>query len=222
MDFTSPLAATVLLKRYMASHWIVLLQYIVGLQKTREYYLHRAARFANLSAASLEQCWSGVQYLNDRTANYCEQLEYALHQFAICGAEGNFPQQPNNNLAEDDFIHISSQFHSLKMRIETVISSMTGIISIIETKRMKRLSDLGMLFIPLAVTSGIFSMSGNYAPGGPSFWVYWIVAIPLVLLVFIVAFGLDSGPALMNSWLLKMRTWEPVQKGAPTFSTHSV
>ena len=70
---------------------------------------------------------------------------------------------------------------------------------------MKELSNLGMLFIPLAFTSGIFSMSGNYAPGGSSFWVYWVVAVPLVLLVFFMAFCLNSRPALVSSRLLKTR-----------------
>ena len=76
-------------------------------------------------------------------------------------------------------------------------------LTIVETVRVKELSILAMIFIPLTVASGIFSMSGKFAPGGPSFWVYWVVGVSLVLLVLVVAFGLNPGLALVSCWAQK-------------------
>jgi hypothetical protein len=204
LDFSSPAAATIFLKRYVASHWMVLLQYSHDLLHKYEHTYHRA-KFVGLSSSSMENCWSDVQYLNDRTAGWCEQIDYAIRQFTASKTLGDFPGQPKNDIYEEDFIQIYRQLQGLKQRIQTVISSVSGLLSIVEAKRMKELSNLGMLFIPLAFTSGIFSMSGNYAPGGSSFWIYWVIAIPLVLLVFSIAFCLNSGLGLLYSRLLKTR-----------------
>jgi len=87
--------------------------------------------------------------------------------------------------------------------VEYLISFMTGLISIIESRRslqetkvMKALTLLGMIFIPLAFTSGIFGISGKYAAGETYFWVYFAVALPIVLLVFIMAYTVDK----VSSW----------------------
>jgi Mg2+ and Co2+ transporter CorA len=87
--------------------------------------------------------------------------------------------------------------------MEYQVSPMTGLISIIESQRslqetkvMKALTLLGMNLIPFAFTSGIFGMSGKYAAGETYFWVYFAVALPIVLLVFIMAYTVDK----VSSW----------------------
>jgi hypothetical protein len=99
--------------------------------------------------------------------------------------------------------------------METLLSSITGLLSIIEARRIKELSNWRMLFLPLAVASGIFSISGTYALGGSSFWMYWVVALPLVFMVFmvfIIANGINSGPALWNARHLRTPTHGPVSE----------
>jgi Mg2+ and Co2+ transporter CorA len=41
------------------------------------------------------------------------------------------------------------------------------------------LTYIAISFIPLTFVSGIFSMSGPFAPGERFFWVYFEVAVPL-------------------------------------------
>jgi hypothetical protein len=208
LDFNTPAAATVFLKRYIASHWMVLLQYSHDLLHRHEYTVNRTSKVTDISASALEHCWTGVQYLNNRTSGWCEHVDSSIHQFTITGTLGDFPGELGNNTAEDDFIQLSHGLRGLKEEIKTVTSSITGLLSIYETKRMKELANLGMLFLPLAFASGIFSMAGSYAPGGSSFWVYWVVAGPLVLLMLPVVFGVNSGTALANLWLLKTRLFK--------------
>lgn len=56
---------------------------------------------------------------------------------------------------------------------------------------MKALTLLGMVFVPLAFTSGLFNMAAPFGPGNLHFRVYFAVALPLILLVFAVAFGVN-------------------------------
>ena len=54
------------------------------------------------------------------------------------------------------------------------------------------LSVVGSIFIPFATVASILNMNGDYAPGGPLFWVFWAVALPLILLISL-AFFIFSG-----------------------------
>jgi hypothetical protein len=205
LDLTSPTTAAIYLKRYVAAQWMVLCQYHHDLHVKHEFQFHRHDKLVQLSPSTLEQEWSDVQCLNTRCGNFVEQVESSICQFSGSGTLGDYPGQATNNIAEEDFIDVSRRLSGSKKRVESLASSMTGLLNIIEAKRVKGLSAMGMLFIPLAFTSGIFSMTGDFAPGGSSFWVYFIVALPLVLLVFVAAFAWHSGRIVIKNWLFKMR-----------------
>jgi Mg2+ and Co2+ transporter CorA len=46
-----------------------------------------------------------------------------------------------------------------------------------------RLTVLGAIFFPVTLVAAIFSMGENFKPGARQFWIPWVVAIPLVLLM---------------------------------------
>lgn len=57
--------------------------------------------------------------------------------------------------------------------------------------RLERLQSLECYFSLWDLQSALFSMGQNYGPGESQFWVYWVVAIPLVCLAFMgLYFGL--------------------------------
>jgi hypothetical protein len=66
--------------------------------------------------------------------------------------------------------------------------------SLAEGQAVTRLTFLGIMFLPLGVTPGLFSMGRGYGPFEPHFWVFWVVAIAVVCLAIIiyVALGLRS------------------------------
>ena len=131
-DFSSPAAATVILKRYVASHWMVLLQNSSDLLRKYEYAYHRASNSTNLRSSSIQNSLHDAQYLQDRIATWCDQLDRSIMQFKASGTLGNFPGQSRiNKEDEDDFIDILRQFHQLKQKVQTVISSMVGLLSIV-------------------------------------------------------------------------------------------
>lgn len=97
-----------------------------------------------------------------------------------------------------DFNYIYLRLKLLKSRADTLIGAMTGLASIAgnrqaldEAKRSKRLTLVGLVFIPLAYSSSLFSMSNQFAPGQSEFWVYWVVAVVLILLTFCGTWALE-------------------------------
>jgi hypothetical protein len=48
---------------------------------------------------------------------------------------------------------------------------------------LSRITVLTMLFIPLSTVASIFSMGGDFLPGATKAWVFWVVAIPVLLVL---------------------------------------
>jgi hypothetical protein len=127
-----------------------------------------------------------------------------------------------------DFQYVYHRFRELRHRAEGLNAAVTGLASISgnrlafrqqmrsirEAKRAKALTILGLLFIPLAFVSSIFSMTEPYGPGGEKFWEYFVVLVPLVVLVFGGYYCLDRGYDLYGGpWSLKMM-WQNL-RGLP-------
>lgn len=74
--------------------------------------------------------------------------------------------------------------------------------SLKEAKGIKTLTLLGMVFIPLAFCTGLFSMNDQYLPGTASFWIYFAVSIPLIVAVFLFAFLINLGYDTEGEWNL--------------------
>jgi hypothetical protein len=93
VDLSSPEAATVFLKLYVASHWMVLLKYNVDLLHKYENTYHRAPRIEYLSSSAIGNCWTGIRHLNDRVAGWCGQVDFSIIQLRASGTLANFHKQ---------------------------------------------------------------------------------------------------------------------------------
>ncbi|KAL2040364.1 hypothetical protein N7G274_006807 [Stereocaulon virgatum] len=65
--------------------------------------------------------------------------------------------------------------------------------SLHEARSVKIPTLLGMLFLPSIFASGILSMNGNMLPGSSLLWVYFAIAIPIMLCIFGVVFLAGMG-----------------------------
>jgi Mg2+ and Co2+ transporter CorA len=111
-------------------------------------------------------------------------------------------------------LYIHHRFNTLKRRTDNLVNSAIGLAGIVsnktaireaelslrearrsirEAKNVKVLTVIAMFFIPLAFTSGLFSMGDRFSPGSDQFWVFWAVSVPLVLGVFVVAWVMQLG-----------------------------
>lgn len=50
-------------------------------------------------------------------------------------------------------------------------------------KSLSKITVLTMLFIPLSTVASIFSMGGDFLPGNSRAWVYWVVSIPVLMML---------------------------------------
>lgn len=122
---------------------------------------------------------------------------------SVAGGRGETPWWD----CTSDFQFLHHRLLSLRHRAASLNAAVTGLAGISgnrisykeqqrtirETKRMKAITLLGLVFIPLAYASSVFSMSGEYAPGGKLFWVYFVASVPLIGVVMLGYYVLDYG-----------------------------
>lgn len=65
-------------------------------------------------------------------------------------------------------------------------------------QNLSKITVLTMLFIPLSTVSGFFSMSDDFLPGSPRAWVFWVVSIPLLILLAYLYWRQELVQALMR------------------------
>lgn len=79
----------------------------------------------------------------------------------------------------------SNELAENSLRLADVANSLDRI-SLHEARLSSRLTLLGLFFVPLAYGASLFSMAGDFQPGAPRFWIYFVVSVPLMALTFIV------------------------------------
>lgn len=94
----------------------------------------------------------------------------------------------------EDYEFLKSEIGEYAKRLEAMVPLVTSAVALIESRRslvetanVTRLTILAMVFVPLSFVAGLFSMSDGYRPGGSLFWVYFAVAVPIVVVVGLVA-----------------------------------
>ena len=122
------------------------------------------------------------------------------------------------SLAED-FEHLAQNVESCGRRLENMLPVVTYLVQIVDSQRsfaetanISRLTILALIFVPLAFVATILDMNSEYGPGGSRFWVYFVVAFPVTLVVYLVA-CLPVGPIRFFRRLVKNRE----QPGIPLY-----
>jgi hypothetical protein len=108
----------------------------------------------------------------------------------------------------EDYTLINSDVEDAGRRLENMLPVVTSLVQIIdarqsfaETANISRLTILALIFVPLSFISSLFSMNSENMPGSDHFWVYFAVAIPVTLGVFLVARPPTSeGLRQISSW----------------------
>lgn len=139
------------------------------------------------------------------------------------------PSSSNDKIADlllDDYKHLAAEVDRYGQLLQSMLPVVTSLVQIVDSRRsfaetanISRLTYLALAFVPLSFISSLFSMSGDLAPGGTTFWVYFVVAIPLVGIVFALArVPLDK---LKISWMdLKRRRFGLRRKASGQRTTY--
>ncbi len=210
-----PIIATFFLKKIIGSNYLLLIGYIGALLSELDYDVSRRDRpISKLQIEWVEERWKDLQAWTRQCSKYCESLEETMDSFEI-------PMESEVSKSWEssgkDFHIIQRKLFSMNNRSNDLLASFTGLAGILgnqkalkeanrslhEAKSVKTLTFLGMLFLPLTLASGLLGMSGDYLPGESQFWVYFVIAIPLILGVFGVVFLVKMGYGVDGEWSLK-------------------
>lgn len=211
-----PVISTIFLKKIIASNYLMLIEYVRGMLSNLEIAWSRQEQdISEIKIAWAEQRWSELQSWSRRCSEYCDNIESIIDGLGIPLSESQASKEWSS--CEKDFHLISRKLRGLKSRSDTLTSSLTGLAGILgnkqamkeanrslhEAKSVKILTLLGMMFLPLSLTSQILSMSERFLPGPGQFWVYITVSIPFMGLVFFVVFLINLGYGTDGEWSTK-------------------
>ena len=199
LDSSAPFAATTFLTKIVGSHFKSWLDFELGMIAQKEFKLSQIDASRD-SARDLEFQWAILEETLRTCTARMEVLENNMLALGIPLLEPDMTQHGGWEDSRLDFQWLRMRLQSLVTRAESSINSMRAVVAmagnrqaltearraIKETKNTKSLALVGLIFIPLAYTSSLFSMNESYGPGSDSFWVYWAVALPLVVLVSLV------------------------------------
>jgi hypothetical protein len=213
---SGPGTAAVFMQKIVASNYMQLVDFVRANICNLEYQLSRRNTLTETRIDWIEENWSGLQAWSLRCSEYVESVEAIMIDLGIPFSTSPILETKiiDWKSCERDFQYIHYQFKVFKARVDVLNNSITGLAGIAgnrqalreakrslkEAKGIKTLTLLGMVFIPLAFCSGLFSMNDQYLPGTASFWIYFAVSIPLILAVFFVAFLINLGYDAEGDW----------------------
>ena len=76
---------------------------------------------------------------------------------------------------------VSTMIHTLADSYLQYISIQEARMSNMNAQSLSRITMVSMLFIPLSTVASIFSMGGEFLPGERRNWIFWIVALPMLV-----------------------------------------
>ncbi|KAF2806876.1 uncharacterized protein BDZ99DRAFT_448471 [Mytilinidion resinicola] len=132
------------------------------------------------------------------------QRLFAMHDFVEhWNTKERPPEESEASLGAwliKDIQHLITAIEHHSRSLETMIPVTTAMVQLADVRRsteeashVKQLTYLALVFIPLSFVASLFSMSEKVAPWSRNFWLYFVVAVPLLLFV------------LAASWLMPFR-----------------
>ena len=183
--------------RIVAAEWVKYVEVMSLSVKQYEYQIddipdlmHTLVRFdADLKAL---QSW------RRRTLSTSRKLEGIIK--SIAAANESLIDNEIETLLLEDYQYLISEVDRYGQLLQSMLPVVTSMVQIVDSRRsfaetanISRLTYLALAFVPLSFVSSLFSMSDELAPGGSEFWLYFVVAIPLMLLIFaLVRLPLDK------------------------------
>jgi Mg2+ and Co2+ transporter CorA len=168
--------------------WVGHIQLMFPYMRHFEYASQQAKR--RLSETSLYEInkWRQDSFVSLSTFKYLKQF------IVYWSSETSVSYEEDLSLLLKDVDDVSAQTQDLIRAFSESINFVTSLIqlfdvrqSVTEAINVRRVTYIALVFVPLSWAASIFSMAENYSPGGSQFWIYWVVALPLLIMVFILS-----------------------------------
>jgi len=177
--------------RVVAAEWVKYVAVMHNSIKQYEYSHENVSNFPN----ELDKLNSDLRDLQSwrRRSMLSLQKIHAIIRL-LKWRKGSEPNQEFIEALLEDFRYVATNMEDAGRRLESMLPVVTSLVQIVDARRsfaetanVSRLTILALVFVPLSFISTLFSMDASIAPGGPYFWVYLAVAVPVTLLVLLVA-----------------------------------
>ncbi|KAL2070277.1 hypothetical protein VTL71DRAFT_13303 [Oculimacula yallundae] len=185
----SPKIATIFPLKMVCAHYLKLIDYFevifTKLAKI-EWQLSRQSDWAEYIGPGVEEQWSSLQLSSRRLAELNDDVESILRDLGIPIYDISTESRMKTEWAscDGDLRYIYRRLQKMKKEVDQMVTSAMGLSNIVgsrqalsearrsvkEAKSTKTLTIVGLVFIPLAYTCALFSMSDNFRPGAPLFW----------------------------------------------------
>lgn len=179
-------------KRIVLSAWTARLR-IAEAQIVQEQYRMSIGNTTNeISAANLfEKSWARPWHARDfgrlvRAKTALESIAWELYRNIDALGLGSQAQTTEVWEAEA-WRSLQNVVQNLKARLEIISQAHMQAVSVRESitsnkqaQQVGYLTSLATLFIPISFVAAVFSMGGDFSAGASHFWVYWVIAVPVV------------------------------------------
>ena len=127
-----PRSTLVFAQKIIASQYMLLIQYTRSLLNHLAWVLSRRNSFADLNVGWVEERWSDVLSFHRRCDDYRGNIQAII---ARLSPEDTTTKQPSWTDVRVDFAHIERQFGRLQEKSDSLISSFTGLASIVGSRQ---------------------------------------------------------------------------------------
>lgn len=216
---TDPLVSALFPKQIIASHYITVLgflQHQVSSMQSRDWSIPRRTEASIDECEAVETAW-----LKFRCALIRVDVDRILDALAIPRIAPDTGHYGDWLAWAANFQYIRQELVACPAAYEALTGGMSALSGIVtskqaveetrlskeetqralrEAKSTTKLNVLTITLAPMAMTSSLFSMTGEYAPGGQRFWVYFVWALPFTWVVFVFAVVVDWGMDERANW----------------------
>jgi hypothetical protein len=201
--------------RMILAEWHILIKYITTRLGQIDWELeHKEWR---LDPTGIDSALKKIHFWRRHLPSYVGMLEEAMNGLfspdLIAQAAGPAPLWGNAALLQD-FKTVMRQLDALQLRIERIVAVTTAIISIEENRRtldqneltiaqntnLTRLTTLATVFIPMSFVAALFSMNSDVTSLSQTYWIFFVVCIPLTALALLLVDFLDTRKRIVSVW----------------------
>ena len=191
--------------KIVSAVWMNYLNFLEHIVHDYEY----STEDVSISSHELSHLQANLHYLQSwcRNSMAASAFVHTASNFIDSRCENSSCPEIWGELAAD-YSNVVASIEVHSSRFKAMIPVVTSLVQIVdsrqsfaETRNLSRLTYLALVFVPLAYVSSLFSMSGETAPGGKFFWVYFAVSIPLLGAVFLLARPPKKGIRLLLTYI---------------------
>ena len=188
----SPLSLAYLPLQVVMSKWVLYTQVVARFLKHYEYSLgstHTSSVQEN-DMIDLQKWRHRIIQSQSKLSATRDYVSRYMDCVSKTASQAQEEPQEQWRLLLHDIDKVTSKLARYGQSMEQVIPVATNMMlllhyerSAVEARFVKRLTYIALVFVPLSWVAALFSMTDDFAPGQPMFWVYFIVSVPLCLFI---------------------------------------